>query len=80
LSQPPSSSAWGRRRRSGSLSDMAAANTATDPPPMTAKVAPSISAAIEAERGGSEAAVTVVLSSFGLWKLGEYILWLFKGM
>jgi hypothetical protein len=24
--------------------------------------------------------VTVVLSSFGLWKLGEYILWLFKGM
>jgi len=49
LSQPPTSSAWGRRRRSGSLSDMAAANAATDPPPMTAKVDPSISAAIEAE-------------------------------
>jgi hypothetical protein len=44
---------------------MAAANAATDPPPMTAMVDPSMSAAIEAERGGSEAAVTVVLSSSG---------------
>lgn len=82
LSSPPTSSAWRRRRFSGSVREITAARAATEPPPIAATVGPSKVAVTSAvERGGMANGVVGLVGlnvSEGLGENARRFGWLWK--